>query len=73
MMNEEQAQYALIGLVNKYLTSDPEIDNILKIINDKSRPGLPIRGVLEKIKKYRTIEYSELDKDIIEELLYLYG
>ncbi|QUX96779.1 hypothetical protein C0J08_15855 [Marinomonas sp. CT5] len=75
MMSEDQARYALVELVNTYLSSDPEINNLLKKINDNSKLGLPlpIRGVLESMREYRTIEYSELDKEIIEELLYLYG
>ena len=73
MMSEDQARCALVDLVNKYLSSDPEINRLLKVINDKSRPGLPVRGVLESMREYRTIEYSELDKEAIEELLYLYG
>jgi len=72
-MSKEQARNILVDLANKYLSCDPELKSLLKIIKDKSRPGLPVRGVLESMKKYRTIEYLEQDKKVIEELLYLYG
>lgn len=73
MMSEEQARDILIDLANRYLSCDPELNSLLEIIKDKSRSGLPVRGVLESMKKYRTIEYLEQDKKDIEELLYLYG
>lgn len=73
MMNEEEARNILVDLTNKYLSSDPEFENLLKIIKDKSRAGLPIKGVLESMRRYRTIEYLEQDKKVIEELFYLYG
>jgi len=73
MISEEQARNILVDLVNRYLSCDPELKSLLKIIEDKSRPGLPVRGVLESMKKYRTIDYLEQDKKVIEELWYLYG
>jgi len=73
MMNEEEARNILIDLANRYLSCDPELNSLLKVIQDKSRPGLPVRGVLESMKKHQTIEYLDQDKKIIEELLYLYG
>jgi len=73
MIREEQAREILIDLANRYLSCDPELKSLLEIIEDKSRPGLPVRGMLESMKKYITIEYLEQDKKVIEELLYLYG
>ncbi len=73
MMNDDQARRVMIDLVNRYLSSDPEKNDLIDIIKDKSRPGLPIRGVLENMRQYRTTDYSESDKELIEDLLYMYG
>ncbi|MCQ3831124.1 hypothetical protein HXX02_16945 [Microbulbifer elongatus] len=72
MMTEDQARDALVGLVKKYLPSGAKENKLIKIINDTSRPGLPVRGVLESMKG-KTTEYSDSDKKLIEELIYLYG
>jgi len=73
MMNENQARRELVELAKKYLQADPELPSLIKIINDKTRPGLPVRGILESIREHRTIDISDKDKEIIEELIYLYG
>jgi hypothetical protein len=72
-MTEDQARQAMLNLVDTYLASDPDKNNLIDVINNRSRPGLPIRGVLESMRKYRAIEYSESDKELIEDLLYMYG
>lgn len=73
MMNESESRKALENLAKKYLQADPDLQNLINIINDETRPGLPVRGILESIRNYRTVEISEADKDVIEELIYLYG
>lgn len=73
MMNENQARLELIALAKKYLQADPELPKLINIINDRTRPGLPVRGILESIREHRTIDISDEDKEIIEELIYLYG
>ncbi|WP_231757928.1 hypothetical protein [Microbulbifer elongatus] len=71
-MTEDQARGELVGLVKKYLLDGPKERKLIKVINDTSRPGLPVRGVLESMKG-KTTEFSGLDKMLIEELTYLYG
>ena len=73
MLDENEAREALIDLAKKYLADDPDLSNLIDIINDRSRPGLPVRGVLESMRSFRKIEYSDADKELIEELIYLYG
>ncbi|MEZ5504925.1 MAG: hypothetical protein R3F47_08320 [Gammaproteobacteria bacterium] len=73
MMNENKARLELIALAKKYLQADPELPKLINVINDKTRPGLPVRGILESMREHRTIDISDKDKDIIDELLYLYG
>lgn len=72
-MNQNQSRQALKNLAIKYLQTDPQLIDLINTIDDSSRPGLPIRGVLERIKKFRVIEITDSDQEIIEELLYLYG
>jgi hypothetical protein len=60
-------------LIEKYLTGqDPEAENLLLILDNKQR-RIPIRGILENIKKYKKQEYTEHEKKIIDELIYNYG
>jgi len=72
-MTESEAREALIKITRKYLKNFPDIERLISIIKDESRPGLPVRGVLEDMKKHRTEDYSNKDREIIEELIYLYG
>ncbi|WP_299599181.1 hypothetical protein [uncultured Microbulbifer sp.] len=71
-MTEDQVRDALVGLIVKYLPDGSNENKLIKIINDTSRPRLPVRGVLESMKG-KTTEYSDSDKKLIEELIYLYG
>lgn len=73
MMNENQAREALEKLANKYLQADPELPRLIKIINDKARPGLPIRGILQSIRNTGVTNFPDADMKVIEELIYLYG
>lgn len=60
-------------LIEKYLTGqDPEAENLLLILDIKQR-RIPIRGILENIRKYKKQEYTEYEKKIIDELIYNYG
>lgn len=73
MMSENEARSSLEKLVHEYLESAPVKLKLVEIIRDKSRPGLPIRGVLEEMRKYREKDYTVEDKNLIDELIYLYG
>lgn len=73
-MDYESSKKDLIQIVDRYLSTSPERDQLIAVIEDSSRPGLPIRGVLESVRNTRDHpEFSTADREIIEELLYLYG
>lgn len=49
-------------LIEKYLIGrDPEAEHLLLIVDNKQR-RIPIRGILENIKKYKKQEYTEHEK-----------
>ena len=73
MMTDHDARKALKNLVEKFLDSSPDQNTLISIIEVETRPALPVRGVLEEMRKYRSKEYSDDDKKTIDELLYLYG
>lgn len=60
-------------LIASYLGDDPEKDRLMSVVRDTSRPGLPVKGVLEHMRKYRKKEYSEEDKETIDDLIYFFG
>ena len=72
-MNDDQARKELRGLAKRYLYGSPDYDRLIKVINDKSRPGLPIRGILEEIRKYNPGEYTDDEEELINDLLYMFG
>jgi hypothetical protein len=72
-MTEEDARKVLENLAKKYLSGVPDYNNLIHVINDKNRPGLPVRGILEKISKETSYEYTDDEKDLIQELIYLFG
>ncbi len=73
MMTEDEARLNLENIARKYLQNSPKLDEFINIIRDKNRPGLPVRGIMEEMRKYRDIDYSKEDQDVISELMYLYG
>ncbi len=73
MMTDDEARKALEDLTIKHLKETPDFDSLIEIIRDNKRPGLPVRGILESMRHHRKTEYTQHDKDIIEELIYLYG
>lgn len=73
MPNDEQARKSLIDLIKKYLKNkDPEADQLIEIVEDRSRQ-VPIRGVLERIKKHTHPPFTQQELETIEDLLYAYG
>lgn len=73
MMSDSEARVCLECLVDKYMIDCPEKEILKNVIQDKARPGLPIRGVLESMRGRREREYEKEDLAVIDELLYLYG
>ncbi|SMF14083.1 hypothetical protein SAMN02745866_00905 [Alteromonadaceae bacterium Bs31] len=72
-MTDDEAKQELENLAKKYLVGSPDYDRLIDVINDKSRPGLPVRGILEEIGKYESCEFTEDEKNLIEDLLYMFG
>jgi hypothetical protein len=52
-------------------TSREEIP-IIEIVQDPSRQ-VPIRGVLEDIRRYNKVQYTQQELELIDDLLYMYG
>ncbi len=73
MLTDLEARVALKELIEKYLREiDADFDRLIGIIHDPSRQ-VPIRGVLEAIRRYNNAQYSQQELDLIDELLYMYG
>jgi hypothetical protein len=72
-MSDEEARKELEKLIVKYLSGSAEFQRLISIVRDRSRPGLPIRAVLEIIGKQGNASFDGGEKTLIEELIYLYG
>ncbi|APC14620.1 hypothetical protein BLL42_02300 [Pseudomonas frederiksbergensis] len=73
MLTDQQARLSLKELIHKYLKGkDPEHDRLIEMVEDPSRQ-VPIRGVLEHIRKFNNVQFTQLELDLIHELLYAHG
>ena len=73
MFTDLQARAALTALIEKYLQGrDPDADLLIAIVQDPSRQ-VPIRGVLENIGQFNATQFTQQERALIDELLYLYG
>lgn len=72
-MTDDEAREKLECLIVKHLKGSPDANRLVKIVRDKSRPGLPVRGVLEIIGEKGGVPFDESEKAVIEELIYFYG
>ena len=73
MLTEQQARLALKGLIEKYLKGvDPDYDLLVEIMEDPSQQ-VPVRGVLEDIRQFNNVQYTQHELDLIDDLLYMYG
>lgn len=73
MLSDPEARVALKELIEQYLKgSDPDYDRLIEIVQDPSRQ-VPIRGVLEDIRRYSKVQYTQQDLELIDDLLYMYG
>ena len=73
MLTDNQARLELKALTVKYLKGkDPEYENLIKTIENLSRQ-VPIRGILERIRKFNLVKFTERELVLIDELLYMYG
>ncbi len=73
MISDREARLELGKLVKKYVSDLSEQDRLISVIEDKNRPGLPVRGVLESIRKFKIQEYSDQEKELIDDLIYMFG
>lgn len=73
MLTDLEARVALKELIEKYLKGrDPDFDRLIEIVQNPSRQ-VPIRGVLEDIRRYNKVQYTQQELELIDDLLYMYG
>jgi hypothetical protein len=73
VLTDLEARVALKELIEKYLkVRDPDYDRLIEIVQDPSRQ-VPIRGVLEDIRRYNKVQYTQQELELIDDLLYMYG
>ncbi|MBV4474731.1 hypothetical protein KVQ74_11175 [Pseudomonas sp. COW3] len=73
MRTDLQHRLLLTELIENHLNNkDPDYEQLLGIAKDPSRP-VPIRGVLESIRRYSSTQLTESELKTIDDLLYLYG
>lgn len=73
MLSDLQARLSLTELVEKYMKErDPDADQLIELIQDPAR-RVPIRGVLEAVRRYRERPYTQEELQLISDLLYMYG
>nr|WP_246881930.1 hypothetical protein [Pseudomonas chlororaphis] len=72
-MTDQQARLSLKELSEKYLKGrDPDYERLIEIVEDSSRQ-VPIRGVLEDIRRFNNVQFTQQELELIGELLYMYG
>ncbi|PWE46954.1 hypothetical protein C9I49_04765 [Pseudomonas prosekii] len=73
MPTDLEARSALKALIEIYLKgNDPDYDRLIEIAQDPSRQ-VPIRGVLEDIRRYNKVQYTQQELQLIDDILYMYG
>ncbi|AKV08154.1 hypothetical protein [Pseudomonas fluorescens] len=73
MLTDLQARVSLKELIEKYLKGrDPDYDRLIEIVQDTSRQ-VPIRGVLEDIRRFNNVQFTQEELELIDDLLYMYG
>ncbi|AZC47848.1 MULTISPECIES: hypothetical protein [Pseudomonas] len=73
MLTDQQARLSLKELSEKYLKGrDPDYERLIEIVEDPSRQ-VPIRGVLEDIRRFNNVQFTQQELELIDELLYMYG
>ncbi|MEI4524040.1 hypothetical protein [Pseudomonas sp. CCNWLW23] len=68
-----EARVALEELIEKYLKgNDLDYNRLIEIIQNPLRQ-FPIRGMLQNIRRFNNIQYTQQKLDLIDNLLYMYG
>ncbi|MGY4814539.1 hypothetical protein ACVNP3_01160 [Pseudomonas chlororaphis subsp. piscium] len=73
MLTDQQARFSLKELIEKYLKRrNPDYERLIEIVEDPSRQ-VPIRGVLEDIRQFNNVQFTQQELELIDDLLYMYG
>ncbi len=73
MLTDQQARLSLKELIEKYLKGrDLDYERLIEIVQDPSRQ-VPIRGVLEDIRRFNNVQFTQQELELIDGLLYMYG
>ncbi|AZD58246.1 hypothetical protein C4K18_0242 [Pseudomonas chlororaphis subsp. aurantiaca] len=73
MLADQQTRLSLKELIEKHLKGrDPDYERLIEIVEDPSRQ-VPIRGVLEDIRRFNNVQLTQQELDLIDDLLYMYG
>ncbi|WLG42761.1 hypothetical protein [Pseudomonas sp. FP1740] len=73
MLTDLQARVSLKELIEKYLKGrGPDYERLIEIVQNPSRQ-VPIRGVLEDIRRFNTVQFTQQELELIDDLLYVYG
>ncbi|MDN6868857.1 hypothetical protein QO202_12550 [Aeromonas caviae] len=57
---------------NHLLGIDPDAKRFIDIISDDQRP-IPIRAIFEHVSIFSKKPFSSEERDLVDELMYLYG
>ncbi|HHQ4526195.1 TPA: hypothetical protein ACSP1O_004154 [Aeromonas veronii] len=57
---------------NHLLGIDPEAEHFIEIISDEQR-SIPIRAIFKHIDAFSKKPFSSEERDLVDELMYLYG
>lgn len=72
MLTDQQARLSLKELIEKYLKGrDPDYERLIEIVQDPSRQ-VPIRGMLEDIRRFNNVQFTQQELERIDGLLYMY-
>ncbi len=73
MLTDQQTRLSLKELIEKYLRGiDPDYERLIEIVQDPSQQ-VPIRGVLEDIRRFNNVHFTQQELELIDGLLYMYG
>ncbi|KAA0981599.1 hypothetical protein FQ187_18820 [Pseudomonas sp. ANT_J28] len=73
MLTDQQTRLSLKELIEKYLKGrDPDYERLIEIVQDPSRQA-PIRSVLEDIRRFNNVQFTQQELELIDGLLYMYG
>ncbi|RON33370.1 hypothetical protein [Pseudomonas brassicacearum] len=73
MLTDPQARLSLKELIEKHLKGrDPDYERLIEIVQDPSRQ-VPIRGVLEDIRRFNNVQFTQQELELIDGLLSMYG